>query len=560
MKFTKKFRNLSIRVKVALVTAVLLAVGFLCLVTASSKLVRERVTSSMQDQFINETMQIGDQLEALLATTEDVAVFQNFIDTKVSEYDYIAYGIVIDKNVTAIAHSDHIKIGKEYGADGVEGAAALREEIYIGMFWADVQQSWTYDVIVPVYKDGALWGAVNVGIYCDTIDSIVSELENAMLIISIVLLLVVIGGVSIVLYISFRPLDEIESVCHKMEQGDLTASMSSKSLGRYDEIGKIAQALNNTRMKLADLISETVKHTDKLLLITDGVHTATENTQAMATAIAEKAGEVAVGCGQQSQLTTSNVSMTEEITKGMEEISGTIMNVSNTASVTAEEAQKGNEKLDVVVNQINDIESKVRATHERIGELDKMSNNIQTVVQLISNISSQTNLLALNASIEAARAGEHGRGFAVVASEVSQLADQSKDAADEISSIITDIQACIRQCVSQMEAGAQSVETGIVQSNEAKETFKEILQHINIVSEEMTNVSAVTEEVNSGSSMLLEAIISINDIAGEVTQKTEDGLHASNDQKQMVTNIMNQVEELNAISSEIQASINAFII
>ena len=93
-----------------------------------------------------------------------------------------------------------------------------------------------------------------------------------------------------------------------------------------------------------------------------------------------------------------------------------------------------------------------------------------------------------------------------------------------------------------------------------KETFKEILQHINIVSEEMTNVSAVTEEVNSGSSMLLEAIISINDIAGEVTQKTEDGLHASNDQKQMVTNIMNQVEELNAISSEIQASINAFII
>ena len=59
MKFTKKFRNLSIRVKVALVTAVLLAVGFLCLVTASSKLVRERVTSSMQDQFINETMQNG---------------------------------------------------------------------------------------------------------------------------------------------------------------------------------------------------------------------------------------------------------------------------------------------------------------------------------------------------------------------------------------------------------------------------------------------------------------------------------------------------------------------
>lgn len=553
-------RKLSIRIKITLCTAVLLAVGFFGLVNASAKLVNERVTSSMQEQFIREANQIADQIEMLLEETEEVEIFQEFIDKKVAEYDSIAYGIVIDDTVTAIAHSDHIKIGKNYGTDGVEADTALRGQVYIGKFWADVQQSWTYDVIVPVYKGDTLWGAANVGIYYDEIDSIVNELENAMYIISLILLVAVISVEAFVFYLSFRPLKEIEAACNRMEEGDFTASISEKYLRRFDEIGKIAHALNCTRVKLSDLIAETVKHTNELILIADGMHDVTMNTQSMASAISEKAGETVDGCEEQAKLTLSNVNMTGEINKGMEDISEAIMNVSNTANVTAEEAKKGNEKLDGVVNQMSDIENKVRATNDRIHELDEMSNSIQTVVQLISNISSQTNLLALNASIEAARAGEHGKGFAVVANEVSQLADQSNAAANEIGSIITKIQACIEQCVNQMEAGAQSVEIGIVQSNEAKDTFKEILQYITRVSDEMTNVSAITEEINSGSSMLLESITSISDIADVVAQKSRDGLLAADEQKQMMSNVIKQVEELSAISSEIKRSVNTFVI
>ena len=387
-----------------------------------------------------------------------------------------------------------------------------------------------------------------------------SDLERAMLIISIILVLVVTVVISIIFYFSFGPLAEIEVACDKLEKGDFTSSISSKSLRRFDEMGRIAHALDSARVRLADLISKTVEDTNKLILITDSVHEITDNTQIMASAISEKAGEVAVGCAQQSKITYSNVDMTEKINNNIEDISETIMKITNTAKETADEAMKGNEKIDIVVNQISEVESKVRATHNRIDELNMMSNNIQTVVQLISNISSQTNLLSLNDSIEAARAGEHGKGFAVVASEVSQLAEQSKNAADEISSIITKIQACIMQCVSQMEEGAQSVETGIVQSNEAKETFKEILHYINKVSEEMKNVSTVTKEVNGDSSQLLESIMSMNDISDTMTQKTEDGVNAANDQKQLMMDVMKQVEELNAISSEIKASISTFII
>ena len=109
----------------------------------------------------------------------------------------------------------------------------------------------------------------------------------------------------------------------------------------------------------------------------------------------------------------------------------------------AQEAQLGAEKLNVVVTQTSKIEQKVSDTFTQIQELSKMSNTIQNVVQLISEIAVQTNLLALNASIEAARAGEQGRGFAVVAGEVGTLAEEYRKATGEITKIIMDIQNSI---------------------------------------------------------------------------------------------------------------------
>jgi len=144
------------------------------------------------------------------------------------------------------------------------------------------------------------------------------------------------------------------------------------------------------------------------------------------------------------------------------------------AKETDVSADHGTRTVAQTVAVVADIASELAHVAEQIEGLNKQSEQITSIVQVIRSIADQTNLLALNAAIEAARAGEQGRGFAVVADEVRQLASRTSQATQEINGVVQQNQNLTRNAVASMATKRERARTGVDLANQAGEVIREI--------------------------------------------------------------------------------------
>lgn len=550
---------LSIQTKLTAITAILVTIGFSIMVMISLHCMNAKVTDTMISQFVNENIQIAEQVSILLENGGGTEELQAFVEKTTSSDQYLAYAVIIDTTVTAVAHSDTEKIGKSYLDDaGYTVPAAQKGEIMTSKFWADIQKAWTYDIMCPIYVNGDLYGSMDVGIYNSTVDNAIADIRKIQLIVSIITIIAICVFITLFCYSQLHPLYKLMEICDIMGTGDFSAEINKKLLKKKDEVGKIANSINNMKQNLANLIMAVEMHAGQLLDISNVLNDSAENAQKESDTMVQKSDTAADGTKQQTDLTYSNTQMTEEIAKDMEEIARDIISINKASIDTAQDATHGANQLNDVENQMQKIESNVSHISKQIQELVKMSEGIQNVVRLIADIASQTNLLSLNASIEAARAGEQGKGFAVVANEVGTLAEQSSEATGDISKIIDEIQDCIQRCVRLMQEGNESVNEGMELVEVTKINFSRIIDKINIVSEKISDVSSITEKATDGTNVLYKNIDKFSGIAQLVSDNTLEVCETAKEQKNMMENVTKEVQKLSQISEELKRNLAVF--
>lgn len=267
------------------------------------------------------------------------------------------------------------------------------------------------------------------------------------------------------------------------------------------------------------------------------------------------------------------VSCTEILKEGVEE---TIVNISNTdnnvnsiikeISILSDENKYvyelsnniekltsiNAETMNTATEQMEIISDSTEKTKNLINTLGERSKEIDGIVNLISDISSQTNLLALNAAIESARAGEHGKGFAVVAEEVRKLAEQSQEAVNNISQIISEVINSTSEAVNSMDQSAELVQDGLKSIIEAKESSNKVYSANNEMNKKINNIKEITEKVIVDTSEIAKIVGQVKEICSNNLEKLNNVTAATNDESKAVNSLVNLVSEIEKITDELK--------
>ncbi|MDU2066449.1 MAG: methyl-accepting chemotaxis protein, partial [Sporomusaceae bacterium] len=221
-------------------------------------------------------------------------------------------------------------------------------------------------------------------------------------------------------------------------------------------------------------------------------------------------------------------------------------------------AEKGRNKVNESVHNMENIKNQSEHTSQVIADLDQYSQQIGAIVDMITSIANQTNLLALNAAIEAARAGEAGKGFAVVAEEVRKLAEQSNDGAQEITALVKKVTEKTQMAVSTMQQNSVEIATGVLTVNEAGQALDQILEAFEHAKENTQEIFQITSEEVANSEKIVRVIDALASVIEVVASHCLEVMAAAQQQSAAMETVASASEETSAMANELEGSIEQF--
>jgi methyl-accepting chemotaxis protein len=329
-----------------------------------------------------------------------------------------------------------------------------------------------------------------------------------------------------------RPLGALTTIAERITAGDLNIAVSSDE--RADEVGVLARTFDRMTKSLRSMANAAEQIADGNLrsnvepqspddVLGNAFFKMSANLREQIRGLIEGAGilgsaasEIVASTTQLASTATESATAVSETTTTVEEVRQTADVANQKAKLVADSAQRaaqtsaaGRKSAEDVAQGINRIRQQMEAIAESMVRLSEQSQTIGQIIATVEDLASQSNLLAVNAAIEAAKAGEHGKGFGVVAQEVKSLAEQSRQATNQVRTILSDIQKATTAAVMATEQGTKAVEAGAMQTGSAAEAIQTLSANVSDAAQAATQIAASSQQQLVGMEQVATAMESI---------------------------------------------------
>ena len=385
------------------------------------------------------------------------------------------------------------------------------------------------------------------------------DIEKRLLTSFIVFILLSIGLSALALVISRIIANSMQDMTGRLEvlsQNDL--SQETVVADQNDEIGKMLRAFAEMQSNLSSVIGR-LKITAEGLV--ESCHVMDQNTDEAAMSMRD----INNAAGELADTATQTAGNVEDVSRGMEDISG-IMRRSvatadtlNTASAEINAVTDDGVKIVDTLTKINGQSLEAFETIFRaIANIQDSADKISGASNLISSVAEQTNLLSLNASIEAARAGDAGRGFAVVAEEIRQLSDESASSVDTINTLLAELQQNTNDAIEKSNLVKNLVDKQSESVRDTRGSFDHIVDSVRKVEEAIGEIHSINGELDMGIRNITELVESLS-AASEENAATAEELSATSEVvNRNVDELRNTQEAINSASGELEEIVRLF--
>ncbi|MFP8955230.1 methyl-accepting chemotaxis protein [Natrialbaceae archaeon A-CW3] len=350
--------------------------------------------------------------------------------------------------------------------------------------------------------------------------------------------------------------DEYRGVMQTCAAGDLTARMDADTDNEAME--DIALEFNAMVAELEETTAQVKAFATEVATASEQVTASSEEVRSASEQVTESVQEISDGAERQNRSLQSVNHEMNGLSTTIEQIAASSNQVADIAERTAQTGKHGRKAAQDAIEGMNEIGDESKTAVEEIERLEAEMEQIDELIEFITEVAEQTNMLALNANIEAARSGDSGEGFSVVAAEVKELAEETKDAAEDIESILGTIQEQTERTATEVQLTSDRVAEHTDSVERAADALDEIAEYATETNTGVQEISAASEEQAASTQEVVSMVDEAATISEETTAESENVAAAAEEQTTALTEVSRSASDLANQAAQLSEALDRF--